>query len=894
MKFNFKKIASVLAGAVMATSTVAFAAAANYPAPFVKNGNADVAIVYGSMPGADVDLVAAIDISTNLQYALAKQTGSTGTTTTVSVSEGNAVDLATSSQKLYYGSSINSAKTTVTGNELKTLLKDGTFTDDAGTSYTYTQSITIGSKNITYGTSASDLNDPELILDLGTDATAPVYTYKLTLNKNLDVSSSNVQGNEIEILGKKFTIGANSDVSGTDKVLYLYGSGASVTLNEGEEKEVTIGDKTYKVKLGAVTQITQGGNNVNRASVSIDDGTAKTVSENSASTIAGLSVFAKSITYSAKESTTNTATLSIGGEVLKLKDGANAYKGTDETSIQNTKVILSNSSDGKLSGIQVAVAAQSSTKDYLLPGNEYTDPVFGGLKLSFASVNPALNDTSRGVVVVDTDNSRNARVTFTTDLAKVEKTFVFAHDQNNSDDGVTPILADQSNKTIHIVEGENIGLNEYAIINAGDYGRIIKLTSVPTGALDSNSKIYFEDALTGEQVFDNGLTVGTSGVATTNLNGQPYYFNVTNGTQASTVKIYWGSGASYNSAGDAVTVSPRIKLKSGNWLSILAPVTITNGTTYSLPGYETLSTYEAGRKITFANESSTRDVWVSLGNVNYAISVPANLTSGTLYGIGTTNGTVNCNFDATNGAAILLQEKKKSSESGNSDNGDVICVATDRSGSSTPVEISVSQPYVTGTWSGLQTWSSDSYQQSGVTRFGTYVKYNSQDNDKVEIYSPNEQMFANVLFVSEDAVVASDEGTTTGTGVKELGSIIVKDTEVSQVSSKNLIVVGGSCVNKLAAELLTGKQDQVCGAEFEKTTGVGAGSYLIQTFSRTGGKVATLVAGYNAADTVNAAKYLITKPVDTTVNKKYKGTTATTAELVTTTSTTTATSTESQ
>lgn len=81
MKFNFKKIASVLAGAVMATSTVAFAAAANYPAPFVKNGNADVAIVYGSMPGADVDLVAAIDISTNLQYALAKQTGSTGTTT---------------------------------------------------------------------------------------------------------------------------------------------------------------------------------------------------------------------------------------------------------------------------------------------------------------------------------------------------------------------------------------------------------------------------------------------------------------------------------------------------------------------------------------------------------------------------------------------------------------------------------------------------------------------------------------------------------------------------------------------------------------------------------------------------------------------------------------------
>jgi hypothetical protein len=72
----------------------------------------------------------------------------------------------------------------------------------------------------------------------------------------------------------------------------------------------------------------------------------------------------------------------------------------------------------------------------------------------------------------------------------------------------------------------------------------------------------------------------------------------------------------------------------------------------------------------------------------------------------------------------------------------------------------------------------------------------------------------------------------------------------------------------------------LCGADFEAKTGVGAGSFLIETFARDGGAVATLVAGYNAEDTTNGAKYLTTQMPDTTVGKTYKGTSATTATLV--------------
>ena len=101
----------------------------------------------------------------------------------------------------------------------------------------------------------------------------------------------------------------------------------------------------------------------------------------------------------------------------------------------------------------------------------------------------------------------------------------------------------------------------------------------------------------------------------------------------------------------------------------------------------------------------------------------------------------------------------------------------------------------------------------------------------------------------------------------------ILDSEASSASTKNWIVVGGSCVNSVAAELL-GVTYPTCGADWTTKTEVGAGEYLIETFAQgTGSKIATLVAGFNAGDTTNAATYLRTqtgdKAIDTTVGKKY-------------------------
>jgi hypothetical protein len=137
-------------------------------------------------------------------------------------------------------------------------------------------------------------------------------------------------------------------------------------------------------------------------------------------------------------------------------------------------------------------------------------------------------------------------------------------------------------------------------------------------------------------------------------------------------------------------------------------------------------------------------------------------------------------------------------------------------------------------------------------------------------------MYFDVVF---SAVGASITGGTTTVAGAQLGDVLVKDSEVSSVSNKHLIVVGGSCINSVASTLLGGAG---CGSSFTDATGVGSGQFLIQSFASpySSGKVALLVAGYEATETKYASDYLRTHAVDTAVGKKYKGTSAISAELV--------------
>jgi len=104
--------------------------------------------------------------------------------------------------------------------------------------------------------------------------------------------------------------------------------------------------------------------------------------------------------------------------------------------------------------------------------------------------------------------------------------------------------------------------------------------------------------------------------------------------------------------------------------------------------------------------------------------------------------------------------------------------------------------------------------------------------------------------------------------VSSFGAVIVKDSEINKVKDKNLIIVGGSCINTEAAKILGGK---ACGQDFTLKTGIIAGKALVKSIVSpyNVNKVAVVVAGYNAADTTKATNNLISSNMDLSVGQEY-------------------------
>ena len=157
-----------------------------------------------------------------------------------------------------------------------------------------------------------------------------------------------------------------------------------------------------------------------------------------------------------------------------------------------------------------------------------------------------------------------------------------------------------------------------------------------------------------------------------------------------------------------------------------------------------------------------------------------------------------------------------------------------------------------------------------LTHYGTYIRApeDNADDDKVVLSIPDSQVFARVSVLGQGmAVDVSDvedvlEGNETVVDdepvVPELGGIVITDAEVGAHSDKNLIIVGGSCINSEAARLLGG---QSCGSDFTLKTGVTSGKYIIRSFDD-GGRIAIVVAGFNAADTTRGVADFIASTED--------------------------------
>jgi hypothetical protein len=828
------KVKKILAGGLVAATagaTLAFgalAASANLGA-YVQVSDSTLSspvIVVGTQTASIAteypkDILGAADIAAAVAgYATTPVTVGGGST--VSVSDG--VDLATTNTKVFYGDALTKTglRTTLTRTNLPTLLAQGSFLDANSNSYTYNQYVNFNGGTVAFGTSGGDLTDPKLHVDMGSTA---VYTLTIVFNKVLNISNADVRGQTIELFGKSYTIGSASDfVTGSKKLVLFGGAGSSQIVAEGQEVDIAVGSVTHKVKVVGASSTTQ-------AVISVD-GTSKEVTEGNTYNIGGVDVFVENVYYFGKESQLSQVKLSLGSAKLTLLDADTVKTGQNDDPIDGTLVTLTGTVSQGISKIEIAISAKDSSHDSIAAGESVADPVFGAFKLAYGGLNTGATDT----ITVDNSGTTASTVKFT-DYRGNEKTIYWAYAGTSAP--MVAQLNESSTRAYHVIEGETVPRGDYVLLapqQESEFGHIFRYTTASSLG-SSGGYVELQDVVSADtvRVYLTGSQGGGSYTsASFYVDGQQYYAVNASTTASQQMKFVWGTGATEaGSTGNAITAFPLIKLKGGEYMTLLKSVTLANGT-YQLPG-STTDVLIGGYNTTQANDRLTYTLSGANPNVLTAINKTGALTTA---------------VSLLAAPAVLIYEEKGKNAADVAEVQDAVIV-TVSDGSGSGVDMTISSPVLTAaTNSGLVGQQTDNSVSEAYDRYGVHVTYDSDGQGVVTVVYPDDQATAMVGAGSDPKFSTSGTGGTYNSAVKLKNPVSKFDNEVSTTGlASDLILIGGPCANSLVATLLS-SENTLCSSDANGFVTKYPNGVIKEVENAFGsGKKALIVAGTNGAGT---------------------------------------------
>jgi hypothetical protein len=830
---NIRKVLAGGMAALTAGATVAFGAFAqsadigDYVA--VTNGVVTsptivVASYAGMTPPAALakDIVGAADLAA-AAAGHATQTVAVGGAASATVSNG--VDVSTASTKLYSGDNLakSGLKTTLTKQDLTTTLASGTVTDDNGNAFNYDQYLAMGAAGtVAGGKSNGDLADPAVFLATGSSVATPLYNSTVVFNKLLNISSTTVQGNSIQLFGGTYTIGAGSAFGATTKKLILFSSANAQTIGQGETVTVNIDGVDHAIGLVGTSSST--------AAVVSVDGESRSVVKGSSYTISGVNVYIEDVFYFGGGATAPPGSVKVsvstGGSKVTLENGASVKTGNQDDTVDGTEVTLTGTAGQGISKIEVAVTAKDSNADYILPDSGFTDPVFGTFKVAFGGMNTGVTDT----IIIDNSGTTASSIK-STDYRGNLKTLTWAYTSSGT---WNPQLNATSSNQYHVVEGESVKKNDYILLTPSqesEFSHIFQYTS-SSSLGSSGAYIDLKDMFSGTstRVY---LTTQSNYGGTFYVDGQQYYVNAT--SEAGTnMEFTWGTGASEGVTGN-VMVYPLVKLQGGEWFTLTHNVTLVNTTTYELPTNSSFTyrddLYQGGN---------------TYGRLSYYITAGDSLTLSIDSG---TTGIVGP-------ALLILEEKSKDTSTPEVDIQDAI-IATMERGSGATIAATVSAPTLTAAGAtNLGTKESDNSVTIYSDRRGTWLEHDTDSQGLLTILYPDEQATANVAVGANPTFTASGTAGTVEQAVKITAPVAKLDSEINTASlSSDLILVGGPCANTLVATLAeTAANGIPACADWSLTTGI-----IKEVTNAFGsGQKALVVAGTTADDTRDLAGRVLT------------------------------------
>lgn len=837
MRLNLKKVSAIGASALLAGMSMGVAAAAPYPAPFVVGGVGDVAIVHGA--GASLDVAPSFSLNTDLEtYATGGSGGSVAT-------GGDSLLLAKSSDNLNLGDTWGTFTGTVDEDDLATLLADGTYVAGDNDEFDYEQKIVLGTPKYTHFRDSDyediaglDTKTPVLGFKLSSNTHVLNYTIDFTQDAESDISGGDledIEGSDLMLLGKNYYV---SDLdNGTSSAyigkLTLLDSATTGTVGEGETVTITSGGNSYTVSMSYIDS-----NEVKYLVNGVEVPTSGKLQEgNSAKLADGAYIGVRDISKLEVAGETGSSSFSIGSGKLEMTSGSDIKLNDD--AVDGVVGYVHRGTDGSTTTTIDKIVIKWTTDEevFLSPLVDLTMPGFGAVKFTMADyVRPAEEK-----LTVDPDGDTSIEMTIPIKDGTVSFNILWSNSTGEFlgiGKSATERLATSNTSVITFYEKEGSSGADYHDWFVASYAATQEAESYVLRAKVREDSTDDRNETTIQKLTPSGWST----VCEDKINGTSCDIGDVSMT---IMKIYQISGKDEYVILEGASGVEFDTIYTAGGLKVHLPFEAP--TNFSVGGAINFTCYHSdnpGDKCNFAGHSIFDGLYLFMESEDRE----DNLGSG---------AGLTMTIDETSDDKLHV-EALNTTGSGKGGAG---------SGTGGPFGLEV------GTGSNTYESYALGYNNESAPRI---MHYTNPDEDWAEVYYPTgeSETYAQV-YLAEAGVTVSGEGG------GDLGTIVFKDTESASYADKNVIVVGGSCVNSAAASLL-GVASGTCGADWEASTGVGSGQFLIQSFSGSTvtSKVALLVAGWEAQDTVNAATYLINEKPDTASGNKYVGSTATSAELV--------------